>query len=104
MLKLVVALCFFAVAISLCCVCFSSGCGGSGCGGFRRRAVLLRLGNEIQRAASFCALVYSILVFSSSLANSGHNLLVGCFISFGSVCLSSWFICSLLMLMRVLRF
>ncbi|XP_015621633.1 EPIDERMAL PATTERNING FACTOR-like protein 8 isoform X2 [Oryza sativa Japonica Group] len=55
MLKLVVALCFFAVAISLCCVCLSSGCGGSGCGGFRRRAVLLRLDFRTRATAYFGA-------------------------------------------------
>uniref|UniRef100_A0A0D9V7A2 Epidermal patterning factor-like protein n=1 Tax=Leersia perrieri TaxID=77586 RepID=A0A0D9V7A2_9ORYZ len=52
MLKLLVALCFFAVAISLCCVCFSWDCSGSGC---RGRTVLLRLDFGTQTAAYFGA-------------------------------------------------
>ncbi|KAF0923656.1 hypothetical protein E2562_006636 [Oryza meyeriana var. granulata] len=54
MLKLVVALCFFAVAISLCCVCFSWDCSDSGCG-CRGRTVLLRLDSGTRTRAYFGA-------------------------------------------------
>ncbi|XP_015696389.1 uncharacterized protein LOC102710925 isoform X2 [Oryza brachyantha] len=54
MLKLVVALCFLAVAISLCFVCFSWDCSGSGCG-CRGRTALLRLDCGTRATAHFGA-------------------------------------------------